>query len=331
MQGCEIVFHCAYGKTGTESQQRKETLEGTENVLKAALELSVKRVVYLSTVSVYGVPKGVYLDESNLFQYSDDNYGNAKIDAEKVVRDFFIKYHLPVATVQPTIVYGPYAGPWTLNVVTQLKKGKIILVNGGTGICNAIYIDDVIQAILLAAIVEDAIGESFLISGEDLITWKEFFSSFEKIMGFNSTIKMNFDEIRKFNQYYKKEHNSFSQIKSLLHRNPQLITGFFTLPLTNALIKPLLFFIPRSVIVNLRTCLIGSRSSSNASSSESIKETIPLTNYQIYFFNSHTRVKIDKAKEKLGFSPRYRFNTGMELVRSWLRHSNLIIQKGDKF
>jgi nucleoside-diphosphate-sugar epimerase len=93
--------------------------------------------------------------------------------------------------LQPTVIYGPSATPWTVDVLQWLKTSRVILVNRGSGLCNAVYIDDLITAILGAAVQERVIGERFLISGEKPVTWREFFRRFEHMLGFASTVEMS--------------------------------------------------------------------------------------------------------------------------------------------
>ena len=54
VEGCEIIFHCAYGNSGNEEARRAVNIQGTGNVLEAALRQNVKRIIHLSTVAVYG-------------------------------------------------------------------------------------------------------------------------------------------------------------------------------------------------------------------------------------------------------------------------------------
>ena len=78
---------------------------------------------------------------------------------------------LPVAVLQPTAVYGPYGGVWTEAVIRALRSGRQILVNGGDGLGNAVYVDDLVSAMLLAAVREGVVGEAFLVSGPGAVTF----------------------------------------------------------------------------------------------------------------------------------------------------------------
>jgi len=64
--------------------------------------------------------------------------------------------------------------PFTIDPLRELSTRKVALVNGGEGLCNAIYIDDLVDGMLLAAETPAAVGEVFLISGEEPVPWKDF-------------------------------------------------------------------------------------------------------------------------------------------------------------
>ena len=62
--GCDVIVHCAFGNSGTPEEKRAATIAGTEAVAEAARRAGVKRLVHLSTISVYGLPGDGDLDET---------------------------------------------------------------------------------------------------------------------------------------------------------------------------------------------------------------------------------------------------------------------------
>src|SRR5690606_32312117 len=98
------------------------------------------------------------------------------------------------AIVQPTTVYGPFVQVWTQSVIDRLKKGRIVLVNGGDGLCNAVYVDDVVTGTLLAATREEAVGEDFLISGPEPVTWWRFYEGFGQLFGGLDAVELTLAE-----------------------------------------------------------------------------------------------------------------------------------------
>ena len=76
-------------------------------------------------------------------------------------------------------------------MIEELSATRIPLINGGRGICNALYIDDLITALLLAATEDRAPGERFLISGAEHPTWQQFYEAFESMLGVRRTVEMS--------------------------------------------------------------------------------------------------------------------------------------------
>jgi nucleoside-diphosphate-sugar epimerase len=82
--------------------------------------------------------------------------------------------------LQPSIVYGPFCMPWTNMPAEMLLAGDVILPDQGEGLCNAVYIDDVVDSLVLAALAPSAIGQRFIISGPRPLTWAAFFTEMAK-------------------------------------------------------------------------------------------------------------------------------------------------------
>ena len=169
-QGCDFIIHAAVGSSGEKDANRKATVQGTENVLKAGLAAGVSRVVHLSTVSVYGLTTDGDLQENSTRGRLPDDYSRNKSEAEALALEYHRKKGLPVAILQPTVVYGPFASSWTIGPLMGLRNMQIVLPKGD-GLCNAVYIDDVVDAIIQAAEAPEAVGECCLVSAAEPVTW----------------------------------------------------------------------------------------------------------------------------------------------------------------
>ena len=115
-RGCDVVFHCAYGTSGSQKHRAWVNTEGTRRVLAAAQEAKVRRIVYLSTLMVYGQTGDGDLDETAPRSASAIAYSDSKLEAERIA----LSSGLPVAVLQPTAVYGPWGGVWTETVLESL-------------------------------------------------------------------------------------------------------------------------------------------------------------------------------------------------------------------
>jgi dihydroflavonol-4-reductase len=170
--GCDSAFHiAAVYKVGIPSSQRgamhESNVRGSELVFDAALDAGVKRIVYVSTVNVFGNTKGAVVDES----YERDTaegflscYDETKYLSHQVAKDRIAK-GAPIVIVQPGGVYGPGDHSEIGNFIDQARKGKMFLVPfPGLGL-NLVHVDDVAEGILLAH-DRGQIGRSYVLGGE---------------------------------------------------------------------------------------------------------------------------------------------------------------------
>ena len=196
IDGCDIVVHCAYGNDGGPDEQRAVNVDGSRIVAEQALEAGVSRMVHVSTMAVYGRMPDGDVDESTPFGGPGDHYSQTKREAERVVLHMHRAAGLPVTVIRPTCVYGPYGLAFTIDPLRELRTRHVVLVNGGDGLCNLIYVDDLVDGLLLAAVAPAALGEVFNLTGEVPLTWKEFYRAYERLLDKRSTIAMTVDEVR---------------------------------------------------------------------------------------------------------------------------------------
>ncbi len=172
--GMDWVVHCAVGP-------REVTIQGMENVLRAAREAGVKRVVHLSTIDVYGEVSGETAEEAPLTP-TGNAYGDSKIEAEQICRRYEAE-GLPVVILRPSIVYGPYSALWTIEPAERLQVHPWPFARAFCqGICNLVYVDDLVHAVMLALARPEAVGEAFNINGPDRPTWYEYFEALNNAM-----------------------------------------------------------------------------------------------------------------------------------------------------
>ena len=317
--GCDYVFHCAYGSDGEDDSRRIVNAQGTSHVLEAAREHGCKRVVHTSTVAVYGnTPEGP-LDETAPRRKTGFAYGDSKIEAEETALRYAAS-GLSVAVVQPTVVYGPFGTTFTAKPLMELKSGRVILIDAGDGIANLVYVDDVVSGMIVAAVHPAAHGEAFLISGPEPTTWRSFYSAFEALLGRQATVSMTSAEALQCFRDAEGSHSTAAQLlKALNHpgvkrrvastREGRLaIRAFHLLPAA-----------VRARISGPGVALPGAAAATFA------EPPIHLLHpSKIDFMASKTRVRIDKARRVLGFTPQFAFARGMELTSAWAEWANLL-------
>jgi len=314
---CDFVFHCAYGSRGDEDYKRRVNVEGTKNILEASRVHAVQRVVHLSTMMVYGNPGNGVLNEERPLSYTGQAYPDSKLDAEKLVFDYYKRYSVPVSVIQPTVVYGPFGPAWTTNVLKRLQTKRTMLINGGDGYCNAVYIDDVVQAILLACVNNEAVGEAFLISSDAPVLWKEYFELYERMLGYTSTVDVSEKAALKI---YKN-----SQKKSVVGRG---LKYFLEIPPVRRRLQKLKnkkyigWIFPRIATDDALNSPASSPGRGNATTK---KRSLHIYSPgMISFFSSRSTVSIAKARERLGYKPHYDLRKGMEKTKQWAQWANIL-------
>lgn len=177
MQGVTHVVHCAF------SDAPSVIVEGTRNLLAAAHAVGVRRFVFVSTAEVYGAKATGTVDETSPTPHTGRTYGDAKIDAEGACREYQQR-GLSTAIVRPSIVYGPFSRSWVVGTAKRLQSGLWSEFEGhGDGFCNAVFVDDLASAILLAVDHPAANGETFNVNGPEVGTWNEYFRRLNAAMG----------------------------------------------------------------------------------------------------------------------------------------------------
>jgi nucleoside-diphosphate-sugar epimerase len=176
MKDVSVVFHVAgfASDWGPWSVFRKVNVDGVRNVMEAALQSTVGRVVHISSVSVYGFPGGTEIDEQRpLVPRPQDRYITTKTEGEKLALSYNGR-EMAVTAIRPAGVYGPNDRTTTLQLVPAVLSRQFGYVNGGRHIMAPVYIDNLVQMIKLAAENDKATGQVYNAADDGRTTWKEY-------------------------------------------------------------------------------------------------------------------------------------------------------------
>lgn len=177
-EGCDVVVHAIAG----DRQTIVETLAPTYQAAQAA---GVRRLVYLSTASVHGQSPSPGTDENSpLDHHQPIDYNNSKVQAEQQLRELQSKGSVELVMLRPSIVFGPRSF-WISSFASDLLAGQAYLVDGGKGICNSIYIDNLVHAIYLAMTASGVDGEAFIVGDREEVTWADFYRPIAEALGFD--------------------------------------------------------------------------------------------------------------------------------------------------
>ncbi len=185
VRDCDAVVHCAamQGARGYLSEFRRVNVDGTLNLLRAAKDAGVARFVHLSTINVHGYPPPRDCHSDSPLSFNGDFYSVTKAEGERAAWEFARNYHLPLTVIRPACTYGPRSEAWTLGPIQRLRRGAPVLIGRGDGICNAVYIDNLVDLILLALKNDAAIGHAFIGAEGRGVTWREFYGAYARMLG----------------------------------------------------------------------------------------------------------------------------------------------------
>ena len=227
---------------------------GLRNVLEASAKNHVKKIIYLSTQLVYGfnpvseLPESAIPSPEKLDWYS---YSQDKAEAEKLIRKYREKTSLDITVLRPGIVYGPHSPYWTQDAIESILTGTMFLLDEGKGACNTIYIDDLVEAMLLCMSNNNADNKSFNISDGNKTTWRDFIYTYCELIEYP---KENVHKIYSHDVQQVFKEVPKSKIITAVKNNKGAISDIIkTLPFGNRLIKIGKTFIKREENTSIKS------------------------------------------------------------------------------
>lgn len=174
LAGVAVVYHVgALYRPGRSSRADlfAANLNGTRNLLAAAIRAGVDRFVYCSTIGVHGDVRNPPADETAPFAPGDD-YQESKAAAERFVGHAMEKGRLPITIFRPAGIYGPRDLRF-LKLFKAVQRRRFIMIGKGDVLCHLVYIDDLIDGILLCGTRPEAVGQTYILAGPRYTTLRE--------------------------------------------------------------------------------------------------------------------------------------------------------------
>ncbi|MFZ0035842.1 MAG: NAD(P)-dependent oxidoreductase [Candidatus Acidiferrales bacterium] len=169
------VFHCVTG-------DRASVVEGLSNSLEAARSAGVRRFVYLSSAVVHGFhPKSPIVEDSPFSPRSASDYAENKVAAEKIIANW--RGAPETVVLRPSIIYGPRSKYWSEAPAREIVAGTAYLVDQGAGHMNDIYIEHLLDAMLLAANHPKAANRVYVLQDGFGLTWRDYYRSLCDLLG----------------------------------------------------------------------------------------------------------------------------------------------------
>jgi len=320
--GHDIVIDCTYPAVGILRERIDQAVLGAKTVCDAVLRHRIPRLVHMSTIAVYGPAKDGCVDETQTCSPSGDAYGDSKLAGERVVLKAHRRNGLPVVVLQPTVIYGPFAA-WSAGPLLKLKEGRVALPNSGQGYCNAVYIDDVVDAIILAASVPEIEGERFLISGEAPVTWRQYYEAYQTIAG-GTVVLMSAKEIERAMREAEVGNRPIRRLVREFRNNPSLRQLLLTQSLIKQVYGMVRWVLPERTFETTKQSFLRQKVAlSGAGQGENSGPLFLPAPNQMALLSAKAHVKIDKAMRLLGYHPRFDLDSGMALIAQWAKWARL--------
>ncbi len=184
MEGVEVVHHVAAAfreMNVPDSYYHEVNVEGARNVLEAAREQGVRKLVYCSTCGVHGNVGHPPGGEDAPIQPAD-YYQRTKYEAEPIVRSYH-EQGLPSVILRPAAIYGPGDPERFLMIYRRVARGTFPMFGDGRTFYHPLYIDNLVDAFVLA--MRDGVGdgEAYLIADEEYVEIEDLVRRVARALG----------------------------------------------------------------------------------------------------------------------------------------------------
>jgi NAD dependent epimerase/dehydratase len=202
IKGAEIVFHLAaligipYSYDAPSSYIRTN-IEGTLNVLQAAREHGVERIIHTSTSEVYGTAQRVPMDEQHPLQ-GQSPYSASKIGADKLAESFYLSFNTPVVTVRPFNTFGPRQSARAVipAIISQCLAGEVVRLGSLHPLRDLNYVSNTVDGFIKAAAPVAAVGRTFNIGSGSEISIGDLVKKIGSISGVAIKVELEDSRVR---------------------------------------------------------------------------------------------------------------------------------------
>lgn len=190
MKGCDAVLHLAALIAIPYSYHSPDTyvdtnIKGTLNIVQAARDLGVKKVIHTSTSEVYGTARFVPITEEHPLQ-GQSPYSASKIGADQIAMSFYTSFNTPVAIIRPFNTYGPRQSARAVipTIITQIANGKRQIKLGAVSPTRDFnYVTDTVAGFMAALNSDRGIGEVINIGSNFEISIGDTARTIAEVMG----------------------------------------------------------------------------------------------------------------------------------------------------
>lgn len=189
MQGIEVLYHLAATLGGDWATHYQSTVIGTRNVFQSAVEAGVRKVIYVSSLSVLdsnSYPSKGVVNENHRLERKPElrgYYPRAKIEAECIAHEFIKRYKLPICIVRPGFVYGPGNAKFMSDAGFCIGNMLVLVVGLGGRRLGTTYVGNLVDALLQSEQNEKSVGRTYHVVDSDLPNVRNYIRTYRKVTG----------------------------------------------------------------------------------------------------------------------------------------------------
>jgi nucleoside-diphosphate-sugar epimerase len=175
LEGVDTVYHLAavFRRAGVpDSEYRTVHVDATRQLIELAAELGVRRVVHCSTVGVHGHVAGDAPATEDAPFHPMDIYQQTKLEGEWMAQETARRTGVPLTVVRPGPIYGP-GDRRLLKLIGGVARRRFKLLGDGSPRFQMVYVDDLIEGFRLAGEQPNAVGRTYIITGQEAPTLRE--------------------------------------------------------------------------------------------------------------------------------------------------------------
>ncbi|NCR23510.1 MAG: NAD-dependent epimerase/dehydratase family protein [Microcystis aeruginosa L111-01] len=185
MQDCQQVFHLAakvHGPDVTRDSLWAVNVQGTERIAQATLQTGIERLIYCSTVAIYGRTFSNRQITEETPPRPDSPYGESKLRTEEILQTYAQRDGLPVVIVRPSTVFGPGASSWA-GLFHAIATRQFRLIGSGQGHHCITDVADIVEGLIQCSTTPGIEGRTYILAGPESISLSEFVTLIGKAVG----------------------------------------------------------------------------------------------------------------------------------------------------
>ncbi|MDI7211309.1 NAD-dependent 4,6-dehydratase LegB [Leptospira santarosai] len=257
MKGCDAVLHLAALIAIPYSYHSPDTyvdtnVKGTLNIVQAAKDLNISKVVHTSTSEVYGTARFVPITEEHPLQ-GQSPYSASKIGADQIAMSFYSSFGVPVSVIRPFNTYGPRQSARAVipTIITQIAKGNQKIKLGAVHPTRDFnFVKDTVSGFIAALNSDSAVGQVINLGSNYEITIGDTVKTIAELMKANIEIESDDQRLRPEKSEVERLWASNEKAKRLLNWEPSYggLEGF-----RNGLIETIEWFMDPKNLFQYKT------------------------------------------------------------------------------